>query len=114
MPATSYDYPPTRSGAALGPVAVIMAAGLGTRMRSQLPKVLHPVCGRPMLAYVIDAAPRGDRPPARHRLLAGNGAQSARCSRKADFALQDEPRGTGDAVRAALALVPASVEDSSC
>ena len=38
------------------PVAVILAAGLGTRMRSSLPKVLHPVCGVPMLAYVIDAA----------------------------------------------------------
>ena len=32
-----------------------MAAGLGTRMRSSLPKVLHPMCGRPMLAYVLDA-----------------------------------------------------------
>ena len=31
-------------------VAVVMAAGLGTRMRSRLPKVLHPVCGRPILA----------------------------------------------------------------
>ena len=36
--------------------AMILAAGLGTRMRSRLPKMLHPVCGRPMLAYVIDAA----------------------------------------------------------
>ena len=35
---------------------VILAAGLGTRMRSRRPKVLHSVCGRPMLAYVIDAA----------------------------------------------------------
>ena len=33
-----------------------MAAGLGTRMRSSTPKVLHPLCGRPVLAYVIDAA----------------------------------------------------------
>ena len=35
---------------------VILAAGLGTRMKSDVPKVLHEVCGRPMLAYVIDAA----------------------------------------------------------
>ena len=35
---------------------VILAAGLGTRMKSDLPKVLHGVCGRPMLSYVIDAA----------------------------------------------------------
>ena len=36
--------------------AVILAAGLGTRMKSRTPKVLHEICGRPMLAYVIDAA----------------------------------------------------------
>ena len=35
--------------------AVVLAAGLGTRMKSALPKVLHPLCGRPMLAYVLDA-----------------------------------------------------------
>ena len=35
--------------------AVVLAAGLGTRMRSRRPKVLHPLCGRPMLAYVLDA-----------------------------------------------------------
>ena len=36
--------------------ALIMAAGKGTRMRSELPKVLHPVCGRPMIEWVVDAA----------------------------------------------------------
>jgi len=35
--------------------AIILAAGMGTRMKSDLPKVLHPVCGLPMLTYVIDA-----------------------------------------------------------
>lgn len=35
--------------------AIILAAGKGTRMKSDMPKVLHPVCGRPMLAYVIEA-----------------------------------------------------------
>ena len=44
--------------------AVVLAAGLGTRMRSRTPKILHPLCGRPMLAYVLDAwaeiAAKGD------------------------------------------------------
>ena len=57
-----------------GTVAVVLAAGLGTRMRSRCPKVLHPLCGRPMLAYVLDAWPApADGQPARRRrrLLAG-------------------------------------------
>src|SRR5665809_44161 len=39
-----------------GLTALVMAAGRGTRMHSALPKVLHPVCGRPMLHWVIAAA----------------------------------------------------------
>ena len=92
-------------------VAVILAAGLGTRMRSRTPKVLHAVCGRPMLAYVIDAAREatGRRP-----LVVVSPATEAvreRFADDADFALQDEPRGTGDAVRAALDALPADVGD---
>lgn len=41
------------------PIAVIMAAGKGTRMKSDLPKVLVPVLGRPMIEYVVDALRRG-------------------------------------------------------
>ena len=90
--------------------AVILAAGLGTRMKSRLPKVLHPICGRPMLAYVIDAAREatGDKPlvvysPATEQLREVFASE-------ADFALQDEPRGTADALRAALDALPADVE----
>jgi len=36
-------------------VAIVLAAGKGTRMQSALPKVLHPVCGRPMIEFVLDA-----------------------------------------------------------
>ena len=36
--------------------AVVLAAGHGTRMKSAVPKVLHPLCGRPMVQYVVDAA----------------------------------------------------------
>ena len=86
----------------------MLAAGLGTRMKSRVPKVLHALCGRPMLEYVLDAADgaTGSRPivvysPATELV---RDAVAAR----ADTALQDEPRGTGDAVRAALAALRAS------
>src|SRR4030095_16385547 len=41
-------------------LTVVLAAGEGTRMRSSLPKVLHPVAGQPLLAHVLDAAPHGE------------------------------------------------------
>ena len=40
-------------------LTVVLAAGEGTRMRSGTPKVLHPVAGQPMLAHVLQSAPRG-------------------------------------------------------
>ena len=39
--------------------AIVLAAGKGTRMKSDLPKVLMPVCGRPMIEYVLDALAKG-------------------------------------------------------
>ncbi len=91
--------------------AVILAAGLGTRMKSRTPKVLHPICGRPMLAYVIDAAREatGDKP-----LVVYSPQTVQICEAfadEADFALQHEPRGTGDALRAALEALPAGTEE---
>lgn len=80
-------------------------------MRSRLPKVLHPICGRPMLAYVLDAAREatGERP------LVVYSPATAQIREVfadvADFALQDEPRGTGDAVRAALDVLPDGVKE---
>jgi bifunctional UDP-N-acetylglucosamine pyrophosphorylase/glucosamine-1-phosphate N-acetyltransferase len=92
-------------------VAVVLAAGLGTRMRSSLPKVLHPLCGRPMIEYVLDAAmaATGSRPlvvisPATEAVRAVVGD-------RAGIALQAEPRGTGDALRAALEALDDDVED---
>src|ERR1700735_1643259 len=41
-------------------LTIVLAAGEGTRMRSALPKVLHPVAGQPMLAHVLAAAPKGE------------------------------------------------------
>ena len=99
-------------GQAGRPTAVVLAAGLGTRMKSALPKVLHPLCGRPMLAYVLDAwdeaAAAGGATPTRPVIVYSPAVETVRgaFADRADFALQDEPRGTGDAVRAAISAVP--------
>jgi bifunctional UDP-N-acetylglucosamine pyrophosphorylase/glucosamine-1-phosphate N-acetyltransferase len=92
-------------------VAIVLAAGLGTRMRSRLPKVLHPLCGRPLIGYVLDAAiaATGTRP-----LVVYSPATEAvrdAVAPVADTALQDVPRGTGDALRAALEAMDADVEE---
>jgi len=52
---------------------VILAAGQGTRMRSSLPKVLHPVAGKPMLGHVIDCARALS--PERIHVVIGHGAE---------------------------------------
>ncbi len=106
------------SGPASRTSAVVLAAGLGTRMRSSLPKVLHPLCGRPMLAYVLDAwtaAAEGGAGPedARPIVVYSPPVEAIRApfDDRATFALQQEPRGTGDAVRAALEAVPDSATE---
>jgi bifunctional UDP-N-acetylglucosamine pyrophosphorylase/glucosamine-1-phosphate N-acetyltransferase len=88
-----------------------MAAGLGTRMKSRTPKLLHALAGRPMIAYVVDAAREatGRRP-----LVVTSPATAAvrdALGDQVDYALQAEPRGTGDAVAAALAALPADVDE---
>jgi bifunctional UDP-N-acetylglucosamine pyrophosphorylase/glucosamine-1-phosphate N-acetyltransferase len=99
------------SDAGPGPVAVILAAGLGTRMRSRLPKVLHPVCGVPMLGYVLDAATSATE--GRPLVVISPATTQVRdvFADRADFAIQDEPRGTADAVRAALAALPGAASE---
>jgi bifunctional UDP-N-acetylglucosamine pyrophosphorylase/glucosamine-1-phosphate N-acetyltransferase len=91
--------------------AVVLAAGLGTRMRSRLPKVLHPICGQPMLAYVLAAAESitGTRP----LVVVSPATEAVRgiFADRADFALQAEPLGTADAVRVALDSLPADCEE---
>lgn len=86
--------------------AVILAAGLGTRMRSPLPKVLHPVAGRPMVEHIV-------------RQLQALGAdivvvvhhheqqvRDALAHLNVRFARQSAPRGTGDALDSALPDLP--------
>lgn len=82
---------------------VILAAGQGTRMRSALPKVLHPVAGKSMLGHVIDTA-RQLQPHSIHVVI-GHGAEAVRerlAAPDLNFVLQAEQLGTGHAVAQAL------------
>ena len=82
---------------------VILAAGQGTRMRSAVPKVLHPVAGKSMLAHVIDKA-RSLKPKS-IQVVIGHGADLVRERLQADdlnFVIQAEQLGTGHAVAQAL------------
>jgi bifunctional UDP-N-acetylglucosamine pyrophosphorylase / glucosamine-1-phosphate N-acetyltransferase len=86
---------------------LIMAAGHGTRMRSSLPKVLHPVCGRPMVEWVVEAA----RSAGADRVVCitrpGEGV-AERLNGTVEIAEQTEGEGTGSAVLAARAAIEQS------
>ncbi len=76
---------------------IILAAGKGTRMKSKLPKVLHKVCGKPMLQHVIDAAKSAGSD--REIVVIGNGAELVeKTISNVEFVLQAEQLGTGHAV----------------
>lgn len=82
---------------------VILAAGQGTRMRSALPKVLHPVAHKSMLGHVVDAA--RTLSPQSVQIVVGHGAEQVRQALTGDdlgFVLQTEQLGTGHAVAQAL------------
>jgi bifunctional UDP-N-acetylglucosamine pyrophosphorylase/glucosamine-1-phosphate N-acetyltransferase len=86
---------------------IVLAAGMGKRMRSALPKVLHPLAGKPLVAHVIDAA--RTLSPTLMTVVVGHGAapvQEALAAPDVRFVVQHPPRGTGDAVRIALADAP--------
>jgi len=82
------------------PVAVVMAAGKGTRMKSELPKVLIEVCGRPMIFYALEALRRAG--VKRLLVVVGYGADLVRQTLKDEpgvtFCEQREQLGTGHAV----------------
>ena len=81
--------------------AVVMAAGLGTRMRSAVPKHLHPLLGRRMVDWVIAAAEPLHPDP----LVVVTSPASADAFAGQTVAIQGRPLGTGDAVRAARAAL---------
>ena len=89
------------------PNVAILAAGQGKRMHSALPKVLHPLAGRPLATHVL-AAVRTLGPRA-IAMVTGHGAQAVETALAAPdirFVRQDPPRGTGDATRIALSVLP--------
>jgi bifunctional UDP-N-acetylglucosamine pyrophosphorylase/glucosamine-1-phosphate N-acetyltransferase len=90
---------------------VILAAGQGTRMRSARPKVLHELCGRPMLEWVIELALSLD--PDKIVLVVGHGAQEVRswvatCSaaERIECVVQEPQNGTGHALQVAAPAIP--------
>jgi bifunctional UDP-N-acetylglucosamine pyrophosphorylase/glucosamine-1-phosphate N-acetyltransferase len=81
--------------------AVILAAGSGTRMKSAMPKVMHPIAGRPMIAHLMEALE--PLTPAAIVVVVGPQMDGvARAVAPAETVVQDPPLGTGDAVRIAL------------
>jgi bifunctional UDP-N-acetylglucosamine pyrophosphorylase / glucosamine-1-phosphate N-acetyltransferase len=89
------------------PTVVILAAGEGTRMRSSVPKVLHPICGRPMILWPLLAARAAG---AERVVVVDNPKQLLRehLPDDVEIAIQHRPRGTGDAVVAAADAIDPS------
>ena len=86
------------------PTVVLLAAGDGTRMRSALPKVLHPICGRPMILWPLLAA----REAGAERVIVVDNPKRLLAEHLPDgveVAIQQQPRGTGDAVAAAAGQI---------
>lgn len=91
------------AGAEAPPRVVVLAAGVGSRMRSTVPKVLHRIGGRTLLDAVLDTA--REISPSRVVVVVGAGrehVEKALSGREVTIVVQDPPLGTGDAVRRAL------------
>ena len=89
---------------------VILAAGMGKRMQSALPKVLHPLAGKPLLSHVIDTA--RSLKPSHLCIVYGHGGDLVPQSLQSpdlSFALQEPQLGTGHAVMQAMALLDDAV-----
>ena len=80
---------------------VILAAGRGTRMKSDMPKVLHPLAGRPLIGWLLDTVE--SLTPNKVVVVTAPGMDDVQKTIEPyHTAIQQEPRGTGDAVKAAL------------
>lgn len=99
--------------------AVILAAGGGTRMKSELPKPLHEVCGRPMVLHVISSLSAVEASSI--VVVVGHGAdQVVECVRgetpwpdRTTFAMQHDQRGTGDAASVGLSRLTDADDDDT-
>ena len=83
--------------------ALILAAGQGTRIKSDLPKVLHKVCGKEMVNHVIDTLRKAEIEDV--NVIVGKGAELVKektNSRNVSYSLQTEQLGTGHAVKSAI------------
>ncbi len=88
------------------PIVVILAAGQGTRMRSAIPKVLHELCGLPMILWPVRAAQAAGA----ERVIVVDGPERALepvLPEGVELAVQEQPDGTGGAAAAALAALAA-------
>ncbi|HLS69050.1 MAG TPA: NTP transferase domain-containing protein, partial [Kiloniellales bacterium] len=93
-------------------VVVVLAAGKGTRMRSSLPKVLHPIAGRPMIQHVLEAAAALD--PAQMVVVVGPEDEAiTECVRPHPVVVQQRQLGTADAVQAAREIAAPLVADGA-
>ncbi|WP_274529171.1 bifunctional UDP-N-acetylglucosamine diphosphorylase/glucosamine-1-phosphate N-acetyltransferase GlmU [Paenibacillus piscarius] len=86
-------------------MAVVLAAGQGKRMKSKLYKVLHPVCGKPMVGHVLDTVKATGSE--RTVVVVGHGAEKVKAylGQSAEYVLQETQLGTGHAVKQAKGLL---------
>jgi bifunctional UDP-N-acetylglucosamine pyrophosphorylase/glucosamine-1-phosphate N-acetyltransferase len=90
---------------------ILLAAGQGTRMKSALPKVLHPLAGRPLFLHALTTAQR--LAPSRVAVVIGHGAESVRQTYGGEavvWAIQEKQLGTGHAVLCAARFLGFSGE----
>ena len=91
--------------------ALILAAGQGTRIKSDLPKVLHKVCGKEMVNHVIDTLRKAEIEDV--NVIVGKGAELVKektNNRNVSYSLQTEQLGTGHAVKSAIEFLSGKKE----
>ncbi len=95
------------------PIAIILAAGKGTRMKSSMAKVIHPLVGKPMVSWVVDTVRAAGIQGA--VVVAGHQAERVSALFEGDeairIAVQEEQLGTGHAVKVALSDLPHGAEE---